>query len=84
MFGPDETFTPDNMVPASDGIIDGWVDWTTHGTILYFTKYLQQGKDWPIDPEGISYFIMAGGAGNDLSHHPVRKHFGVNLALACW
>ena len=84
MFGPDETFTPDNMVPAADGVIDGHVEKTADTTLLYFTKYLEQGEDWPINKDGMNYFIMAGGDGNDLAYHPVRKHFDVDLTRACF
>ena len=84
MYGPDETFTPDDMVLAPTGIIDGWVDYTSHETILYFTKFLEQDYDWPIDTEGMNYFILAGGNGNDLSYHPVRRHVDVDLSKACW
>lgn len=84
MFGPDETFTEDNMVPASTGLIDGWVDYTSHATIMYFTKFLKQGEDWPIDPEAVNYFLLAAGDGDDMSGHPVRKHFSIDLSTTCW
>ena len=84
MFGPDDTFTVDNMVLAADGIMDGWVDYTSHETILYFTKRLIQGEDYPIHKDGINYFMLAGGDGSDFTYHPVRRHVDVDLTKACW